>query len=374
MFLAIRELIFAKGRFALMGLVIALIAVLGVLLTGLASGLATAGISGLRTLPISNMAFESSATGDLFSRSTVSLSDVAAYRNEPGVLAAAPFGNQLTHAVISSGAGKGKQINLAMFGVDPSSFLNPVPATGSALRTGNDGILISTAIAKEGIAVGDVITIDRIGLALTVVGTVNTESFGHVGVVYAPLNIWQRVHYGLPGGLPTQALQQATSVALQLGKSANLTSIDVRLGLHTIIKAKTYEASPGYLAESSTMSLIQGFLYVISALVVGAFFTVWTVQRKPEIALLKALGGSTRYILKDALAQVLAVLLSATAVGTGIGWILGLMMPDAMPFSLEVPKVATASGLLIILGVIGSFAAVRRITRIDPLIALGAQR
>jgi putative ABC transport system permease protein len=320
------------------------------------------------------MAFESSATGDLFSRSTVNLNEVALYRNEPGVLAAAPFGNQLSHAVITTGAGKGKQINLAMFGVDPNSFLNPLPTTGSALRTGNDGILISSAIAKEGIAIGDVITIDRIGLELKVVGTVNSQSFGHVGVVYAPLDIWQRVHYGLPGDVPTQARQEVTSVALQLGKGVDISKIDAHLGLRTISKAKTYEASPGYLAESSTMNLIQGFLYVISALVVGAFFTVWTVQRKPEIALLKALGGSTRYILRDALAQVLVVLLGATAVGTGIGWVLGLMMPSAMPFSLELPKVLMASGLLIVLGVIGSFAAVRRITKIDPLIALGAQR
>jgi putative ABC transport system permease protein len=261
-----------------------------------------------------------------------------------------------------------------MFGVDPNSFLNPLPTTGSALRTGNDGILISSAIAKEGIAIGDVITIDRIGLELKVVGTVNSQSFGHVGVVYAPLDIWQRVHYGLPGDVPTQARQEVTSVALQLGKGVDISKIDAHLGLRTISKAKTYEASPGYLAESSTMNLIQGFLYVISALVVGAFFTVWTVQRKPEIALLKALGGSTRYILRDALAQVLVVLLGATAVGTGIGWVLGLMMPSAMPFSLELPKVLMASGLLIVLGVIGSFAAVRRITKIDPLIALGAQR
>lgn len=40
MFLALRDLRFARGRFALMGAVVALIAVLGVLLSGLASGLA----------------------------------------------------------------------------------------------------------------------------------------------------------------------------------------------------------------------------------------------------------------------------------------------------------------------------------------------
>lgn len=54
MFLALRDLRFARGRFALMGAVVALIAALGVLLSGLASGLADAGISGLRALPMTH--------------------------------------------------------------------------------------------------------------------------------------------------------------------------------------------------------------------------------------------------------------------------------------------------------------------------------
>ena len=48
MFLALRELTFARGRFALMGAVIALIAVLTVMLSGLASGLVNDGVSGLK--------------------------------------------------------------------------------------------------------------------------------------------------------------------------------------------------------------------------------------------------------------------------------------------------------------------------------------
>jgi putative ABC transport system permease protein len=49
-------------------------------------------------------------------------------------------------------------------------------------------------------------------------------------------------------------------------------------------------------------------------------------------------------------------------------------MPDTMPFALDAPKVALASGLLIVLGVLGAAGAVRRITSVDPLTALGAQR
>jgi hypothetical protein len=39
---------------------------------------------------------------------------------------------------------------------------------------------------------------------------------------------------------------------------------------------------------------MRGFLFAISALVIGAFFTVWTIQRGGDVAVLKALGASTQ--------------------------------------------------------------------------------
>jgi putative ABC transport system permease protein len=150
--------------------------------------------------------------------------------------------------------------------------------------------------------------------------------------------------------------------------------VEKATGTHAETKEATFDASPGYEAESSTMALIKGFLYVISALVVGAFFTVWTVQRKPEIALMKALGAPTGYILRDALAQVVVVLVGATALGTAVGLALGSAMIGKAPFSLSAPAIATSSGLLIVLGTVGAVVAVRRITAVDPLTALGATR
>lgn len=55
-FLALRELRFARGRFTLMGAVIALISVLVVLLSGLSSGLVNDGVSGLKALPATGFA------------------------------------------------------------------------------------------------------------------------------------------------------------------------------------------------------------------------------------------------------------------------------------------------------------------------------
>ncbi|MEU8458152.1 ABC transporter permease [Streptomyces griseoaurantiacus] len=375
MFLALRDLRFARGRFALMGAVVALIAVLGVLLSGLASGLADAGISGLRALPVTHMAFDETATSEQFSRSTVERKDWQAWSKTPGVKRAEPFGNTLANARVTRGAEKGEQVNLAVFGMAPDSPLAPRPTEGRGLHDGGAGIVITREIADLGVGVGDVLTADRSEVPLKVVGVLDEKvSYGHIGIVYTDLDTWRHLHYGLPGELPEAAREQATAVALTLADGADVAAVEKATGTRADSKETTYGASPGYTAESSTMALIKGFLYAISALVVGAFFTVWTVQRKAEIALLKALGAPTAYILRDALAQVLAVLLGATAVGTAAGLALGSAMIGKAPFSLSAPAIATSAGLLVGLGIVGAVVAVRRITAVDPLTALGAAR
>jgi putative ABC transport system permease protein len=364
-FLALRDLRFARGRFALMGVVVALIAVLGVLLSGLASGLADAGISGLRALPVTHMAFDEKATSEQFSRSTVEEEDWQAWSKAPGVERAEPFGNTLANAQVTQGAKKGEQVNLAVFGMAPDSSLAPFPSEGEGLEEGGAGIVITREIADLGVRVGDELTADRSEVRLKVVGLVDESvSYGHIGVAYADLDTWRHLHYGLPGDLPEAASRQATAVA----------AVEKATATRAETKEATFDASPGYAAESSTMALIKGFLYAISALVVGAFFTVWTVQRKAEIALLKALGAPTGYILRDALAQVVAVLVGATVAGTAVGLALGSAMIGKAPFSLSAPAIATSSGLLIALGTVGAVVAVRRITAVDPLTALGATR
>jgi len=58
MFLALRDLAFAKGRFVLMGLVVALVAFLTTFLSGLSEGLVSNNISGLLHLPSGYVALQ----------------------------------------------------------------------------------------------------------------------------------------------------------------------------------------------------------------------------------------------------------------------------------------------------------------------------
>ncbi|QCQ93052.1 ABC transporter permease [Rhodococcus sp. SGAir0479] len=375
MFLALRELRFARSRFGLMGGVIALISVLMVLLSGLSSGLVEDGVSGLKATPVDGFAFnEGTKTDSAFSRSVVTDTQVQAWREQPGVAEAQPFGNMLVNAHND----KDVPVDLALFGVPVDSFLAPAVADGTTLGEPN-GIVIGRSALDTGVELGDTVTVDRLGTELKIVGvTDDKRTFGHVDVAYLPIDTWRELHAGVRPGetVPAQALTESTAVALkaQPGVKLDYTAGDAAARTSTVSLEDSFAASPGFSAETMTLDLIKVFLYAISALVVGAFFTVWTIQRKHEIAVMRAMGASTGYLLRDGLAQALILLLGSVTVGAAVGYGFGSLIGGGVPFLLEPAAVAVAAVLLIVLGLIGAAVAIVRIASVNPLNALGGQR
>jgi putative ABC transport system permease protein len=119
---------------------------------------------------------------------------------------------------------------------------------------------------------------------------------------------------------------------------------------------------------------MRGFLFVISALVIGAFFTVWTIQRSGDLAVLKALGATNGYLMRDAIGQAAVLLTAGTAIGAAIAAGLGAVASAAVPFVVDASTVVLPAVVMIVLGVLGAVLAIRRITSIDPLTALGSAR
>jgi putative ABC transport system permease protein len=237
------------------------------------------------------------------------------------------------------------------------------------------GVIISQGIAADGVHVGDRVTLDRTGMTLHVAGIAPTATYGHVDLIYAPIALWRQATYGqvTGGALPATARGLASAAALRVQPGTDVAAIGPRLGVDIETKQQAYAGSPGYAAETSTMSLIIDFLYVIAALIVGAFFTVWTIQRKTDIGLLKALGASNGAVLRDSLGQVALVMVVATGIGALAGSGIGsLIQGGKIPFALQSGAIVTAAVVLVVAGMAGSLVAVRRITAVDPIIALGA--
>lgn len=359
MYLALRDLRAGAGRFVLVGVVIALIGLLTTLLSGLATGLVDDGISGLRGLPLTHLAFAPGSESS-FSRSTLRPRNLAPWQAAPGV-EAAPLGVSFFNAKTAAG----DTLDLAVFGTPPGSFLAPPGEAQAALR-GKAGIVLSKEFEAQGVRVGDELTIVGPDTTLPVLGFTYSGSYGHVDLAFTSLRTWQRLVYG------DNAQGRFSAIALR-GDPSRFGALDRLAGTETESKAAAYAGSPGYAAETATMTLIRGFLLLISALIVGAFFTVWTIQRTRQIGLLKALGASNGYVVRDALGQLAILLVAATGVGVLVGLGLGQLVGGGVPFSLQAGPVVGSAAVLVVLGLLGSLVAIRRITAVEPIIALGAE-
>lgn len=348
-----------------MGSVIALVAVLTVMLSGLATGLVDDGISGLRALPVTHLAFQAH-TDSTFSRSTIDVATVEQLNDTAGV-SAEPLGLSLFNARSSTDV----TVDLALFGLQPGGFVATDVLHGSLPDAASNGVIITQGLADSGVHVGDQLSFDRSNTVLTVTGIVPKSTYGHVDVAYTALAVWQVATYNALDA--TTATTLVSSAAIVADGSVDIGALATAADLDIVSKTTAFNGSPGYSAETSTMTLIRGFLYVIAAMILGAFFTVWTIQRSRQIGLLKALGASNAYVLRDALGQLAIVLVSAVVVGAAVALGLGALVPSAVPFSLQASPVITSVVTLVVLGMAGSLVAVRRITSVDPVVALSSE-
>lgn len=365
MYIALKDLWFARGRFALVGLVIGLVALMATLLSGLSNGLVDDGISGLRRLPITHLAFQSGA-GSTFSRSTLTEANLAPWTDQDGELLAGVESSALGVSFFNAKLDDGSTIDMALFGIPADSFLAPAGPARDSLR-GEPGIILSEKFREQGLEVGDEITIVGIDQKLPILGFTFAGSYGHVELAFTSLSTWQGLRYG------DNAKGRFSAIAIRAADDSVLPAIDAIAGTTSVTKEEAYNGSPGYAGETQTMSLIRGFLLVISSFIVGSFFVVWTVQRTHQIGLMKALGASTLYVVKDALGQMAIVLVVATVLGAGVAIGLGQMIGGDVPFRLEAGSILASTGLLVLLGMLGCLVAVRRITAVEPIVALNSE-
>ncbi|GGQ14468.1 FtsX-like permease family protein [Streptosporangium pseudovulgare] len=363
MFVALRDLRFAKGRFALMGTVVVLITLLVTMLSGLTAGLARENVSAIEDLPADHVVF--AAGGDpSFADSRISESAWRAWRDLDGVRA-----ERLGVSMARLTRGD-RGAAAAVFAVQPGGSLAP-----RSLRPGT--VVLSEALAGNGgPAAGDVgdvgnvgKTVRLLGRDLTVAGTTGPASYSHAPVAWIAIEDWAAALRGQTG--PGTA---ATVLALRTGGRADLAAADARLGTVTVPLADASAAIGSYTSENGSLQLMRGLLFAISALVIGAFFTVWTIQRRGDVAVLKALGAGTGYLLRDALAQAVIVLLLGAGLGGLLGAALGALAEGTVPFVLSATTTVVPVAVMVVLGAAGAALAIRKITSVDPLTALGASR
>ncbi|WP_061962662.1 ABC transporter permease [Demequina aurantiaca] len=361
MFVALRDLRFARGRFALISSVIVLITILVGFLSGLAGGLAWQNVSGILALPFDKMVLAASDNGAAtdFSSSSITQKQADTWAEAEGVTSATPVGITTSRAESESGEAA---ITIVGYGASPNQELSPEATVADIPRS----IVLSTGAADALDAqIGDTVTIAGFKLLVSAVG--DDWWYSHTPVAYTSLADWQDI-------AATQ--REGTIFATGVAVTGSPQWDQVASNTHTTAKGQlaSLTAIPAFASEVGSLGMMIAMLFSISALVIGAFFTVWTIQRSGDIAILKALGAATRTLMKDALGQAGVVLATGVAVGVAAVIGVGAIVPAALPFLVSPLTTALPAALLVILGLAGAAVGVRSVTSVNPLSALGGAR
>lgn len=311
------------------------------------AGLAAENTSAIEGLGAGHIVFQDTVNDPSFDQSRINPEQVRRWDATSGVVAAAVLG--VSRATIGL---DDSIVPVVVFGAEAGSFIAP-----PALSAGT--VVIPRQLADdEELSVGDRLSIGSVGYTVAI--TPGDASYAHSPVVWLSLTEWQQLN---GSGV------HATVIALDAGDIGNQNAVE---GTVVVPANQSLQAIGSFAEENGSLQLMRGFLLVISALVVGAFFTVWTIQRRHDVAVLKAMGASTRYLLGDAIGQATVMLAGAAAVGGGLGFVIGRLVSGTVPFVSDATTTLFPLATMAAIGLIGAALAVRSIVSVDPLTALGA--
>jgi len=356
MFFALRELRTARWRFALITGVVLLLSVLVSGLLGLTAGLAGQSVSALRALGSGGASFVLPADAD----GAVDL-DRAALTTEQidAVTAADPTAVPVGIARVTLDDGSETGVAAVAVGLSAPVGSVAVPGGGAALVT--DGVDDELGADARSIGVN--------GTSLAVTGEAGDLWHSHTPVVVTDLDTWRDL---APRGGPAtmMAVDGVGSGAVGAGDPGSSSGS----GLATVDADGLVDSLPSHRAENTSLTTMTSMLLAVTALVVGAFFTVWGMQRRRDIAVLKALGASTGAVIRDSLGQAAIVLAVGVGGGVAITALLGLLIGGTVPFVVSAGTTLVPALLLGGLGLAGAAVSLRPVVTVDPTTALGASR
>ncbi|RAV31384.1 FtsX-like permease family protein [Corynebacterium heidelbergense] len=141
-------------------------------------------------------------------------------------------------------------------------------------------------------------------------------------------------------------------------------------GTTQLTGSQRWEASSSYQGEQMSLNLMITLLYVISGLVLGAFFMVWTMQRLRGVSISSALGASRRVLAADSLGQAVAVLALGILGGVAVTVAAASVMGGALPIELSTQSTVKPTLILLACGLAGAALSLRPVLTTSPRAAL----
>lgn len=355
----------SSGRFGAIVGALSLIVFLVLILGALADGLFFGATGAVRSMTATAYAFSTDAEGSLI-RSRLDESDVAAYREAPGVEAAGPIGVLLT-----GGTGPNGDLDLAVFGLDMGGPGTPTTLVEGRLpNAGEAGVAaVDTRLRENGVQIGSTLTVGDV--SAQVVGFVSDSAYQLQPSAWTSVDTWRAMRDAVRPELRGQPTA-INAVALITSPDADLAAIAAAVPGTAVLTAEaTGLAIPGVEQQSSTLNAIIYTTLAVAALVVALFFALLVLEKRELFAALKALGTPTGALGRTVLIQALLASVLGVIVGTVVARLFGLIIPAQVPTLFRTETLITIAIFTVVAGVVGAAFSLRRLARIDPATAIG---
>lgn len=375
-YLALKDLIRNRGRFFLFSLVIALITVLVLFVAALADGLGNGNKEYLEKLDADLIVYKSNVDLSI-GASRLDRSKLNIIRRTPGVKDAGPV--SFTSVVLFTGSSK---TNIALIGVEPGRPGEPPVVLGAPLanKYAKEATVDRNIAARTGLRVGDEFRLKSIQgteeefFTLRVAGITDGRQYSLQPSVIVSTITFDRIR---PKAAPGDTQPELSNIiAVQLAQPVDLQQMAAALQaqdsqIQAVDRQTAYQNTPGYSAQQSTLATLQFFSLLVGILIIGGFFQIQTLQKVPQIGMLKAIGAANTIIATNAVTQIIVVTLAGIAMGTLVTLALSLTFPASVPIVFSPNTVLIGILSLMTIGPAGGLVSVRYAIRVEPLTALG---
>lgn len=362
--LALRELRRTRRRFLPTTAALALLVLLLLMLGGLLDGLYLGSTGALRAQQADLVVFDRAARESSL-RSRIDPDTRATIETVDGVDATHGFGIALVGARVP---GETEVADAAVIGYE--GRVDGVPAPPPPGKAWAD-----RRLAADGVAVGDVVRVGPARTPIEVVGWVDDTSYLQQGALWVEPDTWREVlAASRPGAAVADDVFQNVWVDVADGADVRdvAAAIDRATGrTETLTRDEAVRALPGIKEQNRTFTQIIVVTFLIAGLVVALFFALLTLERTPMLGVLKAIGASSRQLAGSLLVQAIVITAVAYVVGAMLAVALAAVIPPEVPLTLTRSRAVFVAGGVLVAALSGGAISLRRITRIDPISAIG---